>query len=219
MDSPKLRLLKARLAWHQRLYARAHAEWQKWKLTGDTAHYWHDEHERKGDHHAAQVNQRQIEKARAELHRLIGKLGKEAKEIDRYHKAIAALAPKPSPVQGWEAWLARVHPELKSGIRHVTALILATYPTLQITATTGGSHSTASYHYLGRAVDLAYPMTESGIAGMDNVGDWIQLHLKALLTEGIHNPSLSVKYGQLVSPSYWSEQTFSAHRNHLHIAV
>lgn len=108
------------------------------------------------------------------------------------------------------------HPELKPGISEVVNAILKQYPKLQITSTTGGQHATNSFHYFGRAVDLA-----SGDYGyMDEAANWINSSgLWEHLTEGIHNPNLSVKDRQRVPSSYWGSTTWAGHANHIHVAV
>lgn len=106
------------------------------------------------------------------------------------------------------------HPELHPGIQGVLATVLTRFPNLQITATTGGSHVSDSYHYKGRAVDLAGSSAE-----MNKAAKWISRYLTPSLTEGIHNPGLSVKYGKKVPSSYWGSATWAEHANHIHLAV
>jgi hypothetical protein len=106
------------------------------------------------------------------------------------------------------------HPELKPGIAAVTATVLAHWPKLVITATTNGTHVSGSYHYKGRAVDLG-----GDTQYMHEAAAWIKQHLIAKLTEGIHNPNLSVKYKVPVPTSYWGSETWAAHANHIHLAV
>jgi hypothetical protein len=115
------------------------------------------------------------------------------------------------PDQTIIAKLTREHPEIQAGVREVVAIILASFP-LTITSTTGGTHAVHSLHYEGRAVDLAGP-------NMDAVGTWISENLTSRLTEGIHNPTLSVKDRQTVSPSFWGATVWAEHLNHIHVGV
>lgn len=106
------------------------------------------------------------------------------------------------------------HPELKPGAARVIETILGHFPQLVITSTTGGNHTSGSYHYLGRGVDLGGPREI-----MQQAARWIAEHLSHVLTEGIHNPGLSVKNKQHVPSSFWGTETWAAHGNHIHIAV
>lgn len=103
------------------------------------------------------------------------------------------------------------HPELQAGISAIVATILKRWPGLAITSTTGGGHATNSLHYQGRAVDLA-----ASSAYMLQAAAWIKANLGAQLTEGIHNPNLSVKYGEEVSPSFWGSEVWGDHLDHIH---
>lgn len=106
------------------------------------------------------------------------------------------------------------HPELHAGISKVTEAVLSHFPGLSITSTTGGSHVSGSYHYRGEATDIA-----GGTGTMHAAAQWIKSSgLYRQLTEGIHNPNLSVSNGQLVSPSTYSS-VWAEHANHIHMAV
>jgi hypothetical protein len=107
------------------------------------------------------------------------------------------------------------HPELKPGIAAVMREVLQRYPQLRVTATTGGGHATHSFHYQGRAVDLA----TSNYGEMDEIGRWIANNLTAKLAEGIHNPTLSVRNRARASQTIWGAETWANHRNHIHLAV
>lgn len=103
---------------------------------------------------------------------------------------------------------------LHSGIRKVAADVLGHFPGLSVTSTTGGSHVSGSYHYLGEAVDVA---GSTGV--MHAASEWIKRSgLYRQLTEGIHNPNLSVNEGHFVDPSYYSA-VWAEHANHIHLAV
>jgi hypothetical protein len=101
---------------------------------------------------------------------------------------------------------------LKPGIASAARRVLARFPALSITSTTGGAHAPGSYHYLGEAADIAGP-------GMDQAAAWIKQTMGAGLTEGIHNPNLSIKFGKNVPSSFWGAQTWAGHANHIHLAV
>lgn len=113
-----------------------------------------------------------------------------------------------------EQVLRESHPELKPGIIAVVAVILARFPELEITSTTGGSHATNSLHYEGRAVDLG-----GSPAVMRKAAKWIARYLTGVLTEGIHNPGLSVKDKKKVPPSFWGSETWNDHTDHIHVGV
>lgn len=106
------------------------------------------------------------------------------------------------------------HPELHLGIRNVVAQLIAHFPTLQITATTNGRHAHNSLHYVGRACDLS-----ADARTMEAAAAWAAKYLTPLLTEGIHNPNLSVKNHRHASPSIWGSTVWSEHANHIHVAV
>lgn len=111
-----------------------------------------------------------------------------------------------------EKKLSAEHPELQPGVRKIVAVILTQYPQLQITSTTGGNHVPNSYHYQGRAADLAG-------SNMDAIGTWIQQNLASRLTEGIHNPTLAVKNGQIVNGPVLYAAVWEGHKDHIHVAV
>ncbi len=113
-----------------------------------------------------------------------------------------------------ERELKQSHPELKPGIRTVAAIVLARFPGLTITSTTGGNHAEHSFHYLGRAVDIGGSQGE-----MDRAAQWINRYLWKTLEEGIHNPGLSVKSKKRVSSSFWGSETWAGHHDHIHLAV
>lgn len=107
------------------------------------------------------------------------------------------------------------HAEVHTGVAIAVNLIRHYFPGLQVTSTTGGVHAANSLHYTGHAVDVA-----SGNQGeMDRAGAWAAQHLKPYLTEGIHNPTLSVKDAGKVASSFWGEPVWGEHRNHVHLGV
>jgi hypothetical protein len=111
-------------------------------------------------------------------------------------------------------WVQSAHPELHAGIAQAVERVLARFP-LTITSTTSGGHASGSYHYLGEAADIA------GSAGqMYAAAQWIKASgLAGALTEGIHNPNLSVKNQHGVPPSFWGPAVWAEHLNHIHMAV
>jgi hypothetical protein len=115
-----------------------------------------------------------------------------------------------------EAKLAKEHPELQPGVRKVVAIILTQFPEMTITSTTNHSYLTTngnkSLHVEGRAADLVG-------GNMDAIGTWIAKNLGSLLTEGIHNPTLSVKDGKVVPASFWGAATWEQHLTHIHVGV
>jgi hypothetical protein len=108
-----------------------------------------------------------------------------------------------------------------------------------------GEHSTGSMHYRtfglngtgsGRAFDSYIspiprvkgfaPLKHASGNAQDRLdcAIYIRDHLTPYLTEGIFNSgkrgyNLSVKNGKAVPASTWSDATWEAHRDHIHIAV
>jgi hypothetical protein len=119
------------------------------------------------------------------------------------------------------ASLSLAHPELHPAILSITAIVVTAFPKLTITSTTSGEHATNSLHYLGRAVDLAPlgGMTPANIAYMNRAAKWINTALSHVLTEGIHNPGLSVKDKSRVPSSFWGSATWQEHLNHIHLGM
>lgn len=104
---------------------------------------------------------------------------------------------------------------LQPGISKAMSAVLGKFPGLSVTSTTGGNHAKNSLHYSGNAVDLAsgnYPY-------MNQAAAWIRKRFGRSLAEGIHNPNLSIKSGQPVSPGFWGADTWAQHANHIHLAV
>lgn len=102
---------------------------------------------------------------------------------------------------------------LKAGIAALVGKILAKFPGLSVTSTTGGTHAPGSYHYRGLAADLG-----GNPDLMNRAASWLAGNAKAL-TEGIHNPGLSVKDGVAVPSSFWGATTWAGHMDHIHVAV
>ena len=110
------------------------------------------------------------------------------------------------------------HPELHPGVSQVANAIRHKWPVLRIGSTTGGTHAANSLHYRGEAVDLFVPYSNpQAQRDMDRAAAWIAQHMTHALSEGIHNPGLSVKDGRTVPPSFWGATVWEQHRNHIHI--
>lgn len=99
---------------------------------------------------------------------------------------------------------------LNPGVAGIAEAVMSRFPGLQITSTTGGGHAKNSLHYRGAAVDLAG-------GDMNAAAAWLGAHYA--LTEGIHNPNLSMKNGQVVPSSFWGQATWDAHGNHIHVGM
>jgi TP901 family phage tail tape measure protein len=106
---------------------------------------------------------------------------------------------------------AGVHP----GAREAAEAVMAHFSGLEATSTTGGTHASGSYHYLGEAVDVGGGSRAEEFAA----AEWIKKSgLFRSLVEGIHNPNLSVSAGKMVPPSFYSE-VWADHLTHIHLAV
>jgi hypothetical protein len=104
---------------------------------------------------------------------------------------------------------------VSAGIESVSKAVRSRFPGLSVTSTTGGQHAAGSYHYKGMAHDIGGP---PGV--MNAASEWIKASgLFKRLIEGIHNPNLSVKNGQMVSPGFWGGSTWAGHANHIHLAA
>lgn len=103
---------------------------------------------------------------------------------------------------------------LHQGIKAVASSVLGHYPGLSVTSTTSGTHVANSLHYAGEAVDIG-----GDTQTMFDASAWIkQSGLYRQLTEGIHNPNLSVNDGKFVDPSYYAA-VWAEHANHIHLGV
>lgn len=100
-------------------------------------------------------------------------------------------------------------------LRSLIGLMEGKFPGLSVTATTDGTHVPGSYHYKGEAVDMA------GSAGlMRAASEYVKSSgLYKKLLEGIHNPNLGVKNGQLVNGSSVFSSVWAGHANHIHLAI
>lgn len=75
-------------------------------------------------------------------------------------------------------------------------------------------HASGSYHYQHRGADI------SGLAqNMARFAHWVEKHHLTQIAELIHNPNASVKNGKPVSSGFWGAETWSAHANHVHLAI
>jgi hypothetical protein len=103
---------------------------------------------------------------------------------------------------------------LHQGIKKVASSVLGQFPGLSVTSTTGGSHVSGSLHYAGEAVDLG-----GDTQTMFDASAWIKRSgIYRQLTEGIHNPNLSVSDGHFVDPSFYSA-VWAGHADHIHLGV
>lgn len=84
-----------------------------------------------------------------------------------------------------------------------------------VSATTGGSHVSGSYHYKGNAVDMV-----SSAGSMQSLAAWLYQYYPYIL-ELIHSGGQGyfVKNGQKVGASYYGAATVSQHYNHVHLAM
>lgn len=112
------------------------------------------------------------------------------------------------------AWRGLPPTGLHSGIEKVAGAVLGHFPGLSVTSTTSGGHVPGSLHYAGEAVDVA-----GDTQTMYDASQWIKTSgLYRQLTEGIHNPNLSVNDGKFVPDSYYSA-VWAEHANHIHLGV
>jgi hypothetical protein len=103
---------------------------------------------------------------------------------------------------------------MQGGINQLAQAVVAQFPGLSITSTTGGTHAAGSYHYRGLAADIGGPPET-----MNRAAAWVGSRYGSSLAEGIHNPNLSIKDGRSVPSSFWGASTWAGHRDHLHLAV
>ena len=90
------------------------------------------------------------------------------------------------------------------------ALRIAKTLGLAMTSYTGGRHAAGSLHYSGRAMDFA---------GDPGAMSRLAASLEGTRpTELIHAPGFSMKSGRRVPPSYWGEETWNNHFDHVHVA-
>lgn len=100
-----------------------------------------------------------------------------------------------------------------AGVDALAAEIMGRFPGLRITSALRPG-DTKSYHSRNMARDLGGP-----VALMNRAGAWIAQNMASALIEGIHNPTLSVKNGARVAPSFWGAGTWAGHADHIHIAA
>jgi hypothetical protein len=101
-------------------------------------------------------------------------------------------------------------------VRSAIGLMEQHFPGLAVTATTDGTHVAGSYHYQGKAVDMA----SSDYGYMDKAAAWVKSSgLYKSLLEGIHNPNLAVSNGQIFSGAGPFGAVWAEHLNHIHLAL
>lgn len=75
-------------------------------------------------------------------------------------------------------------------------------------------HAANSYHYKGQAADI------SGIEkSMRQFCTWVSKNYGTQITELIHNPGCSIKDGHPKDSSFWGNDTWNAHANHVHLVI
>jgi len=116
------------------------------------------------------------------------------------------------PLAGRHAWRGLGQAGLGAGIVNIAGRVMGAFPGLRVSSTTGGRHAKNSWHYKGRAVDLAG-------GNMNAAAQWVWRNVHRSLIEGIHNPNLSVAGGRGVPASYWGPTTWGQHANHIHLAA
>lgn len=100
--------------------------------------------------------------------------------------------------------------------------ILSYFPNrshVYVTATTGGTHATNSYHYRGEAIDVG----SGSQSYKDQLAAWLYPYY-GYITELIHSKAGNhtgwyVKNGRKVSHGYYGSTTTAAHVNHVHFAI
>lgn len=97
------------------------------------------------------------------------------------------------------------------GVDDIVKTIQGRFPSLRVTSALRPGDK--GYHGRNLARDLA-----SDVNTMRAAGQWIQENLMAMLLEGIHNPTLSVKNGKIVPSSFWGGATWAGHLDHIHVA-
>lgn len=101
------------------------------------------------------------------------------------------------------------------GIIRAAQTITKKFPGLQVTSGRRNRGGT-SFHESGRAADIA--SFDTGL--MRRAAQWIKTSsLARQLSEGIHNPNLSIKNGKTVPPGFWGADTWAGHADHIHIAI
>jgi hypothetical protein len=100
-----------------------------------------------------------------------------------------------------------------AGIDALVREVIGRFPGLVITSALRPG-DTKSYHSRNMARDLGGP-----VSLMDAAARWIGEGMYRELIEGIFNPSLSVKNGAKVPPSFWGAGTWAGHRDHIHMAA
>lgn len=135
-----------------------------------------------------------------------------------HHPTPRGRAPHRTPAPNTSPRPLSGHPEVHHAVAGVVVAILHRWPRLVVTSTTGGRHAANSLHYRGMAVDLAIsPANRDWLTYMRVAAEWISVRLAHELSEGIHNPGLSVKDGHQVAPGFWGATTWAEHHDHIHI--
>jgi hypothetical protein len=75
-------------------------------------------------------------------------------------------------------------------------------------------HSPNSLHYAGRAFDAC-----GSDEDMRDFAAWVDANYCTSVAELIHNPNASIKDGEHVDPSFWGDDVWAAHANHVHFGM
>lgn len=99
-----------------------------------------------------------------------------------------------------------------------TIVVAANKAGLYVTATTNGTHASTSYHYQGRAVDVAAPMDSAGIARMVKFQRELASHPAGFLEVFGPDNGACVKNGVRISLAEGTALE-DQHDNHVHVAA
>lgn len=134
-------------------------------------------------------------------------------------RAAGGYAPHAAPGVGGGLSFSGHPSNVSPAIRNLIRFMERRFPQLTVTSTTDHSLRSSSggisYHSSGRAVDMA-----ASPEYMNSVARWInESGFYRRLSEGIHNPTLSVKNGQRVPAGFWGPLVWGQHLNHIHLAL
>lgn len=108
----------------------------------------------------------------------------------------------------------RTYPILEEVVKH-----FPNWSHMYITATTGGTHATNSYHYRGEAIDVG----SGSQVYKDQLAAWLYPHY-VNITELLHTKSGDsggwyIKNYRKVAHGYYGKTLDLQHENHVHLAV
>lgn len=96
------------------------------------------------------------------------------------------------------------------GIKQIAAAVLAQFPGIVITSTTGGTHANGSYHYKGQAFDCDFGGNHSGDGAVFDF--LLPMAQSGVLIELFFDPRGGWKAGNSVG-------AIGGHQDHVHVAV